>query len=415
MIYVHDATRHRSARSGAPDLPPLTPGTSWVRFGRETLLYNDDDERFGITAGRGSRGARFPRRQVSATRDELHIVVQHGRLFEQQHPDVPVLHDRGRFLLVQLDPARARRLQSEGETCFGIFPLEADQIVFEERERTAARAPVPAIEALTARVARPSVEATVTKLASFGSRHATSAGHAAAAVFAKEQFEAMGYTTSLQEVAVGSDRSRNVIASKGAPHSSATRAVIVAAHLDSINLAGGPAAAAPGADDNASGSAGVLEIARVLTDHPLPHDLQFILFGAEELGLLGSKRYVSSLAASERGRIAAVVNMDMIGSLNSPSRGVLLEGAPVSAALIDGLSDAAANYTGLTVETSLHPFASDHVPFIEKGIPAVLTIESADNTNHTIHSARDTIDRIDYELLLDVLRMNVAFIAGLMP
>ena len=45
-------------------------------------------------------------------------------------------------------------------------------------------------------------------------------------------------------------------------------------------------------------------------------------------------------------------------------------------------------------------------------IPAVLTIESADNTNHTIHSAEDTIDRIDYDLLLDILRMNVAFVAG---
>jgi hypothetical protein len=414
MIYVHDAARHRSAhpRSGEPDLPPLTPGTSWVRFGRETLLYNDDDEKYGVAAGRASRGARFPRRQVNATRDQLHVVVQHGRLFEQQHPDVPVLHDRGRFLLVQLDPARARRLQSEAETCYGILPVEADQIVFEEREQLETRAPAPAIEALTARLTRSSVEATLKTLASSGSRHATSAGHEAAVRFAKEQFEAMGYTVSMQDVAVGSGRSRNVIASKARPHSPLTRVVIVAAHLDSINLAGGPTAAAPGADDNASGSAGVLEIARVLQDHPSPHDLRFILFGAEELGLLGSRHYVSTLAAAERSKIAAVVNMDMVGSLNSPSRGVLLEGAAVSSGLIDGLSDAAANYTGLTVETSLHPFASDHVPFIQKGIPAVLTIESADNTNHTIHSAQDTIDRIDYELLLDILRMNVAFIAG---
>ena len=104
--------------------------------------------------------------------------------------------------------------------------------------------------------------------------------------------------------------------------------------------------------------------------------------------------------------------MDMIGSLNSSSRGVLLEGAPVSQSVIDRLSEAASTYTSLAVETSLHPFASDHVPFIEKGIPAVLTIESADNTNHTVHSAQDTVDRIDYELLTDILRMNVAFIAA---
>lgn len=416
MIYVHDAARHRSThlRGAEPDLPPLTPGTAWVRFGRETLLYNDDDEKYGVTAGRASRGARYPRRQVSATRDQLHVVVQHGRLFEQQHPDVPVLHDRGRFLLVQLDPARASRLQAEADTCFGIFPVEADQVVFEAREPLAARAPVPDIEAITARVTRTPVEATVNTLASFGSRHATSAGYEAAVRFAQAQFEAMGYTAAVQEVAAGSGRSRNVIASKAHPHPAA-RVVIVAAHLDSINLAGGPAAAAPGADDNASGSAGVLEIARVLGDHRSSHDLRFILFGGEELGLLGSRHYVSTLAAPERSRIAAVVNMDMIGSLNSPSRGVLLEGAALSAGLIDGLGDAAAHYTRLAVETSLHPFASDHVPFIEKGIPAVLTIESADNTNQTIHSAQDTVDRIDYDLLLDILRMNVAFLAGSIP
>jgi hypothetical protein len=413
MIYVHDSAQHRSPnrQSGQSDLPPLTPGTSWVRFGRETLLFNDDDETYGITAGRASRGARYPRRQVNATRDQLHVVVQHGRLFQQQHPDIPVLHDRGRFLLVQIDPARARQLQSERETCYGVMALQPDQVIFDERERVAA-APDPAITALTEKVTRSSVEANVKTLASFGTRHATSAGFEAAARFAREQFEAMGYATTVRDVPAGQGRSRNVAASKPRSGPAAARIVIVAAHLDSINLDGGPAAPAPGADDNASGSAGVLEMARALKDRQSPEELRFLLFGAEELGLLGSRHYVGSLSAAERSRIAAVINMDMIGSLNSSSRGVLLEGAPVSQGVMDRLTDAASTYTDLAVETSLHPFASDHVPFIEKGIPAVLTIESADNTNHTIHSAHDTVERIDYELLTDILRMNVAFIAA---
>jgi len=414
MIYVHDAARHPSPqnRSGGPSLPPLAPGTSWIRFGRETLLYNDDDETYGVSAGRASRGARYPRRQVDATRDQLHVVVQHGRLFEQQHPDVPVLHDRGRFLLVQLDPARARQLQSEAETCYGIVPVTADQVVFEDRQPVDTRAPDPVVKALTDKLARSSVETTLKKLASFGSRHATNTGYDAAARFAKDQFEAMGYATALQDVVAGSGRSQSVIASKTSAHPTPDGTIIVAAHLDSINLAGGPSAPAPGADDNASGSAGVLEMARVLGDHDARHELRFILFAAEELGLLGSRHYVSTLTDAERSSIAAVINMDMIGSLNSSTRGVLLEGGAVSKPMIDRLSDAAFTYTELAVETSLHPFASDHVPFIDKRIPAVLTIESADNTNHAIHSAEDTIERIDYELLLDILRMNVAFVAG---
>jgi Zn-dependent M28 family amino/carboxypeptidase len=105
--------------------------------------------------------------------------------------------------------------------------------------------------------------------------------------------------------------------------------------------------------------------------------------------------------------------MDMIGTLNSSTRSVMLEGAPLSQRVIDGLSDSAAVYSpGLVVETSLNPFASDHVPFIQAAIPAVLTIEGADNTNSNIHSGRDTIDHIDYEFTSEILRMNVAFVAS---
>ena len=110
-IYTHDTTVQRSAsrsRGATPDLPPLAPGVSWVRFGHETLLYTGEgDEKEAGTepapAERSSRGARHPRRSTDATPDQLHVVVQHGRRFQQHHPEVPVLHDRGRFLLVQLD------------------------------------------------------------------------------------------------------------------------------------------------------------------------------------------------------------------------------------------------------------------------------------------------------------------------
>jgi Zn-dependent M28 family amino/carboxypeptidase len=78
---------------------------------------------------------------------------------------------------------------------------------------------------------------------------------------------------------------------------------------------------------------------------------------------------------------------------------------------MNGLKEAAATYTRLSVETSLNPFASDHVPFINKGIPAVLTIEGADNTNSRVHSSNDTIDHLKFDLALEILRMNVAFVA----
>jgi Zn-dependent M28 family amino/carboxypeptidase len=188
--------------------------------------------------------------------------------------------------------------------------------------------------------------------------------------------------------------------------------VVVTAHLDSINSRGGAAAAAPGADDNGSGSAGLLSIAAALTGHPQQtHDLRLILFGGEEQGLFGSRLYVAQLPAAERTRIRAVLNMDMIGTLNTPSPGVLLEGAAVSQAVIDGLAEAAATFSTLSVATSLSPFNSDHVPFIDAGVPAVLTIEGADGSNENVHTSADTLDTVDVGLAMQILRMNVAYLA----
>jgi len=185
--------------------------------------------------------------------------------------------------------------------------------------------------------------------------------------------------------------------------------VLVTAHLDSINLSG-PAEPAPGADDNGSGSAGVLALARALAAAPTVPDLRMILFGGEEEGLFGSERYVADLADAERSRIRAVVNMDMIGGRNTPEPGVLLEGAATSQDVIDGLARAAATHTDLAVTTSLHPYNSDHVPFLEAGVPAVLTIEADDGANPRPHSADDTVDRVDADLAMAILRMNLAYL-----
>jgi Zn-dependent M28 family amino/carboxypeptidase len=281
------------------------------------------------------------------------------------------------------------------------------------RDRAPARGVrVAWIENLVNQMSRPSLEATLSHLVSFPTRHSTSSHYANAANWARDQLAAQNYTTRLESITVNGSSSQNVIADKRGNAAGARDVVLITAHLDSINIQGGPMALAPGADDNGSGSAGLLEIARVLATHRSEHDLRFILFGGEEEGLFGSKQYVASLPESERSRVRAVVNMDMIGTMNSPTRSVMLEGAPLSQRVINGLADAAATYTDLTVETSLHPFASDHVPFINVGMPAVLTIEGADNANSNVHSMKDTIEHISYDLALEVLQMNVAFLAN---
>jgi Zn-dependent M28 family amino/carboxypeptidase len=368
-----------------------------IQFGRESIAFGEEASRSAAAA---------------APREQLHVVVQNGRLFQQHHPDVPVLHDRGRFLLVQLDAKQARALSKGNETCFGIMPAADVPVVFEEPVARAARAPAAFAQTLVDRAKRESIEITLKQLVAFGTRHSLSEGFAKAATAMRQQLKDLGYVTRTQTVPVSGKNSQNVIADRAGSGSGKRNVILATAHLDSINIQGGPAAPAPGADDNGSGSAGLLEIARVFHDHPGTHDLRLILFGGEEEGLFGSKRYVASLTAAERKRITGVVNMDMIATRNASPSSVLLEGAQLSQSVIDKLASSAQTFTQLKVEVSLHPFASDHVPFIDAKVPAVLTIEGADNANSNIHSARDTIEKIDFDLALEIVRMNVGFIAG---
>jgi Peptidase family M28 len=415
-IYSHRAPAPGSR--GAAALPPLAPGVSSVRFGDETLLYVEDEREVGgggaaleVAPPAASRGARLPQRHVDAQRDQLHVVVQNGRLFQQHHPDVPVIHDRGRFLLVQLDPARVPEVTEGRGTCYGVMPLTEDVVVFEDRAPAAPRRAAGEARGAADGVDRARIEADLTRLVSFGTRQSTSRGFAQAAAWARSQLDELGYRTRVEDVAVGGGASVNVIAEKAGTAARRRRAVLVTAHLDSINLQGGPAAPAPGADDNGSGSAGLLEVARVLRGVNGRHDLRLILFGGEEQGLFGSRQYVGSLSAAERARIQAVINMDMIGRLNSEMHSVLLEGGAVSRALVDEVSRAAAAFTQLRVEVSFNPFASDHVPFIEAGIPALLAIEGADNTNGDVHSERDALATVDYAFAVEILRMVAGFTA----
>ena len=157
----------------------------------------------------------------------------------------------------------------------------------------------------------------------------------------------------------------------------------------------------------------MLELGRLLSTRSWQHDVRLILFGGEEEGLFGSKQYVAALPPAERSRVRAVLNMDMIATKNT----AIADGdARGCAGVVEpdrrALATAAATYTGLKVETSLNPFASDHVPFINAGVPAVLTIEGADSANGHIHSANDTLNFIDWSLAAEILRMNIAALAG---
>ncbi|MFF2276184.1 M20/M25/M40 family metallo-hydrolase [Agromyces sp. NPDC058126] len=368
-----------------------------IRIAEAEVVWTSADR----TLGRASRRS-----------SGLLLVTQVGRSFQDAFPDVKPVLDHGRHLVV---PADERLSELPRDDCWRVEPVPVGAVVVDVPELRAARAD-PTVADLLDRLSSASYAADLATLASLPTRHSLSAGFSTSIEWAEGRMMELGFATSRQLVAVGGGRSANLIGERPGAASGDRGVVIVSAHLDSVNLAGGPGAPAPGADDNGSGSAGVLELGRVLASRSFQHDLRLILFGGEEQGLLGSRTYVASVSSAERARIRAVLNMDMIATRNTAVPTVLLEGAQVSATLIDALTVAAATYTGLRVETSLSPFASDHVPFIDAAIPAVLSIEGADSANGRIHSADDVLAHLDHALAMEILRMNAAALtAWLVP
>ncbi|MEV0284440.1 M20/M25/M40 family metallo-hydrolase [Kribbella sp. NPDC050820] len=361
-----------------------------ARFGDRTILWGPQSEHLG---------------RASRTAPGLLLVTQVGGSFQHDYPDVKPLLDHGRHLVI----SSADRPRRRSNNCWRVETLRAGTTVVDVAAPSAARVD-PAVAALVAELSPTSYQADLTWFASLPTRHSLSAGFGTAVDFAAARMVALGYGVTRTTVTVGAGTSQNLIGDR--PGTGGGGLVLITAHLDSVNQAGGQAASAPGADDNASGSAGVLELGRLLSTRSWRHDVRLILFGGEEQGLFGSKQYVASLPQAERARIRAVLNMDMIASRNTAVPTVLLEGAQVSSGLMTALATAAATYTGLKVETSLNPFASDHVPFINAGIPALLTIEGADSANGHIHTSTDTLNFLDWALSAEILRMNVAALAG---
>ena len=380
-------------------------GATWARLG-DTLLVTGAPAQLERTAA-----GRAPAERIGVPAARLHLVIQNGRQFQQTHPEVPVLLDRGRYLVVDLDPAEAGRFVEPSERhlpCFGVRPLPANTVVFEQRPPAPARARAVA-EPRVAAVSRDAFEADLRALAGLRTRHSASPEFGTVLDWAEGVLSGLGFATRTQTVALHGGSIHNLVAERPG-HGGDGLAVLVTAHLDSINVRDGAAAPAPGADDNGSGAAGVLAVARALRDHPGARDLRLILFGGEEQGLFGSRHYVAELDQAARERIHSVVNMDMIACRNMPAPTVLLEGAAASQFVLEELAAAAQAHTGLAVQTSLLPFNSDHVPFLDAGIPAVLTIEGADGANDRIHTAGDTLEHVDHDLALEILRMNLAYL-----
>lgn len=189
--------------------------------------------------------------------------------------------------------------------------------------------------------------------------------------------------------------------------------VIVCGHFDSIS--DDPMNSAPGADDNASGTAAVVEAARVLSPHRFQKTIKFICFSAEEIGLQGSGAYAPE--ALVRGDdIAGVLNMDMIGYVDASPEDVDLVANPASEWLLDFTGACADAYVrDLPVKKIIDPahLASDHASFWNSGYRALLVIEDADINYPYYHTTNDTLGNVTMSLVESIVRVGIATLAEL--
>ena len=309
----------------------------------------------------------------------------------------------------------------------------------------------PAIQKILGEISPDHIAATVRTLAAFGTRgnfsdpNQAARGIGAARSWIFEQFH--GYSPRLQvSYDVGKKGATdivNVIAvlpGEGQPE----KRIIVAAHYDSINLrvTGKQAAEAPapGADDDASGTSVVLELARVLSRYRFQKTIVFIAFAGEELGLLGSTRYAARAKAAKE-QIEAVFNNDIVGSNlvgvthdsilgsdddsggsdgDTGNRLRIYSPDPPSSAsrrLARFIQDTTARYVpamniDMIYRADRFDRGGDHLPFQNNGFAAVRMTSASE---HTVvqHTANDLPEGVSPAFIADVARVNGAAIASL--
>ena len=276
-----------------------------------------------------------------------------------------------------------------------------------------------------------------------GERHYTAAPVQlqATRTYLSEAFTAAGLQTEFQDFTFDNTPMQNVLGRKpGAKAEEVT--IIIDGHFDGVP-------GSPGADDNGSAVAGVLEALRILSQYQFEHSIRFIGFDAEELGLIGSNNYTLNGIASYED-ILGVLNFEMIGYYSDePGTQTLPLGFDVlfpaaaqavadedfrgnflfivgnvdSNPLISSYLNSAETYVpDLRVISSAVPGTgtiapdlrrSDHSSFWDAGIEALMLTDAANFRNPNYHTPGDVIETLDFEFMSNVVKATIATAAEL--
>ncbi len=197
--------------------------------------------------------------------------------------------------------------------------------------------------------------------------------------------------------------------------------VLITAHIDDMPSSG----LAPGADDNASGTVGVLLAAEIMSQYQFERTVRFVLFTGEEQGLCGSRAYAAQ-ANANGDDIVAVLNLDMI-AWNTPDSAPVLRlhtrqtsnpgysaDLVIAQTFVDVVAEYGLSYALIPIIDPDGITASDHSSFWNNGYPAILAIEDDENDlNPRYHTSQDLLQYLDMVYYTNFVRASLGTVAHL--
>lgn len=262
------------------------------------------------------------------------------------------------------------------------------------------------VAAMLDRVTEEGYREDVHSLTDFGNRAAGTTSDERAAQWIRDRFNESGLDTWFDEF----QDTQNVVGVKSPDRNTTDAYVVIGGHMDGVPNT------EEGAEDNASGTAALVAIARATEDLAVDVEVRFIAFGAEEQGLIGSSHYADN-AAADGHNITAMFNADMVSYNPSGERVNLFENDD-SRWLADVVEQARADYEdriGLeAVERSPGSANSDHWPFWQNGYSAVFL--HSYHFSPCWHDPCDTTDTLNWTYGQSTSRLmaaSAADVAGL--
>jgi hypothetical protein len=262
------------------------------------------------------------------------------------------------------------------------------------------------------RVSMDSLAAYIQHLEDYGTRYVQSPQIIEAGHWLEDRLLGFGYTdTGLQRISPDGKvqlATANVVATKTGTTAPEYR-IIVCGHYDSIVSSdqGSPMDSAPGADDNASGTAATLEIARILANSDLDATVMFVLFTAEETGLHGSREMAAQFVRDGVSRENVfVLNMDMIANMDVTPWEMIIYDDPLSRPLAMLAGRITEAYTSLIPVFAGVSSRSDHYPFQQHGYPAIFFHEAGGHPYY--HTVDDRLIHLEMDYAAEVVKTVLA-------